>query len=291
MGINFQNVEFKYAKKQIKNTINELNLSINNNDEFIAILGHTGSGKSTLVQLMNALNIPTKGYIYINDQIITPSNHKNKKVRFKLIRSHVGLVFQFPEYQLFEDTVLKDIMFGPKNFGKSSDEAKNEAINVCNQLGINQDLLSRSPFSLSGGQMRKVAIAGILASNPNILILDEPTVGLDPKGKEELMVLLENIQNVTHKTIIMISHDMNTVAKYAKRIIVMKEGNLVYDGDKHQLFQDLNRLESFNLDLPECSKLAIEMKAKGLIQYDNLPLTKDELKQCILNINGDSHYE
>lgn len=282
MGINFQNVVFKYSKKQPKNTINELNLSINDNNEFIAILGHTGSGKSTLVQMMNALNIPTGGYIYINNQTITSSNRKNKKVKFKLIRAHIGLVFQFPEYQLFEDTVLKDIMFGPKNFGRTNEEAKEDAISVSKQIGIH-DLLERSPFSLSGGQMRKVAIAGILASNPNILILDEPTVGLDPKGKYDLLELLVKIQKETKKTIVMISHDMNIVCRYADRIIVMHEGNLVYDGNKQQLFQDLPKLNSFNLDLPECAKIALKMKEEKIIDFDIIPLTKEELKQIILN--------
>ncbi|MGM9899332.1 MAG: energy-coupling factor transporter ATPase [Bacilli bacterium] len=289
MGINFQDVTFKYSKKQQKNTINKLNLSINNDFEFIAILGHTGSGKSTLVQLMNALNVPSSGYIYINNQIVSSSNRKNKKIKFKLIRSHVGLVFQFPEYQLFEDTVLKDIMFGPKNFGKSTEEAKTASLKVCELLGISDKMLERSPFSLSGGQMRKVAIAGILASNPNILILDEPTVGLDPKGKDELMRLLKKIQETTHKTIIMISHDMNIVAEYASRILVMQDGNLVYDGDKRALFENYQQLASYNLDLPESAKLAIRLKEENLINYIHLPLTKEELKQAILNSNGDNH--
>ena len=281
MGINFQDVSFKYAKKSPTNTINNINLSINNELEFIAILGHTGSGKSTLVQLMNALLIPSSGEVTVNEQTVTSNKKKNQKLKFKLIRSHVGLVFQFPEYQLFEDSVLKDIMFGPKNFGKTLDEAKIEALKVAKILNIPNALLERSPFSLSGGQMRKVAIAGILASNPNVLILDEPTVGLDPLGKIELMNLLVDIQTKTNKTIIMISHDMNMVARYATRIIVMQQGNLVYNGPKNELFQDVDKLSSFNLGLPECAKIALELKNRGLISFNQIPLTKEELYDVI----------
>lgn len=288
MGINFQEVTFKYFKKSSKNTLNNINLNIDNQDEFIAILGHTGSGKSTLVQLMNALQLPTTGMIKIDDRVINQKGLKDKKIKLKTIRKHVGLVFQFPEYQLFEDTVLKDIMFGPKNFGLSTEEAKEKAIAAAKSIYIDDDILKRSPFNLSGGQMRRVAIAGILASDPQILILDEPTVGLDPKGKIELMELLVDIQEKTHKTIIMISHDMNVVARYATRTIVLAHGNLVFDGPKRKLFSDVEMLHKFNLDLPECAKIALELKNKGIIEFSTLPLTKDELYNLILK-DGDSH--
>ncbi len=287
MGINFQEVTFKYFKKSSKNTLNNINLDINNQDEFIAVLGHTGSGKSTLVQLMNALQLPTTGVVKVDDKIITSKGLKNKKLKLKSIRQHVGLVFQFPEYQLFEDTVLKDIMFGPKNFGLSTEEAKEKALLAAKNIYIDDEILSRSPFNLSGGQMRRVAIAGILASNPQILILDEPTVGLDPKGKIELMELLVDIQEKTHKTIIMISHDMNIVAKYATRVVVLNHGNLVFDGSKRKLFSDVEMLHKFNLDLPECAKIALELKNKGFIKFSTLPLTKDELYNLIIK-GGDS---
>lgn len=292
MGINFQNVIFKYTKKQSFNTLNNINLTINDQNEFIAILGHTGSGKSTLVQLMNSLLIPSDGKIKINEQTVTSSESKNKNIKFKLIRKHIGLVFQFPEYQLFEDSVLKDIMFGPKNFGKNKEEAEQLAKDVVKLLNINEELLDRSPYSLSGGQMRRVAIAGILASNPNVLILDEPTVGLDPKSKNELMELLVKIQKETNKTIIMISHDMNVVAKYANRVIVMKKGEMVYNGPKFELFQDVNKLSSFNLGLPECSKIALELKKRGLIHFNDIPLTKEELEELIIKeYNVGDNYE
>lgn len=291
MGINFQDVNFKYFIKASNNTLNNINISINDNDEFIAILGHTGSGKSTLVQLMNALLLPTSGKIQVNDQVVTNNKRKNSKLKFKLIRAHVGLVFQFPEYQLFEDTVRKDMLFGPKNFGMNLNEATIEVNKVISLLKIPEEILDKSPFSISGGQMRKVAIGGILASNPNILILDEPTVGLDPKSKKELMTLLHNIQAETHKTIIMVSHDMNVVAEYAKRIIVMKNGNVAYDGPKDDLFQDVNKLSAFNLGLPECAKIALELKNKGLISFDKIPLTKQQLLDIIIKEHkvGDQH--
>ncbi len=281
MGINFQNVDFKYAKKASHKQLDNVSLNIDEKDEFIAIVGHTGSGKSTLVQHMNALLFANSGNITIFDTKVV----RNKKIKLKPIRKHVGLVFQFPEYQVFETTVLDDIMFGPKNFGKTTDLAKELAIKASQLVGLDEELLTRSPFTLSGGQMRKVAIAGALAIDPDILILDEPTVGLDPKGKIELMELLLAMQNKTHKSIIIISHDMNIVAKYTKRIMVMHSGKLVFDGSKEALFNNEALLKEYNLDLPTAAYLAKELKAMHLIDYDSLPLTKEELTHIIL---GDS---
>ena len=278
MGINFQNVDFKYSKKASYKQLDNVNLRINEKNEFVMIVCHTGSGKSTLVQHMNGLLLATCGKVEVfNINVI-----RSKKIKLKPIREHVGLVFQFPEYQIFESTVLEDIMFGPKNFGKSKDEAKELAIKAAHLVGINDDILDRSPFTLSGGQMRRVAIAGAMAIDPDILILDEPTVGLDPKGKDELMNLLVKMHNETHKTIIMISHDMNIVASYAKRILVMDQGKLIYDGNKEELFTDEEFLKAHNLDLPVISTIAKGLKAKGLINYDKLPLTKDELYNIIV---------
>ena len=241
------------------------------------IVGHTGSGKSTLVQHMNGLLLASSGTIKVFDTNMI----RSKKIKLKPVREHVGLVFQFPEYQIFESTVLEDIMFGPKNFGKTKDEARELAIKAAHLIGIKDDILERSPFTLSGGQMRRVAIAGALAIDPDILILDEPTVGLDPKGKEELMNLLVRMHEETHKTIIMISHDMNIVATLAKRVLVMDKGKLVYDGNKENLFQNQTFLKTHNLDLPTASILAMGLKEKGLITYGKLPLTKEELFQVI----------
>ncbi len=277
MGINFRNVIFDYDNSASCHTLKNINLSIEEQNEFITILGHTGSGKSTLTQLMNALILPHYGEIEIFDKTI----RSKKNGKLKSIRSKVGLVFQFPEYQLFEDTVLKDIMFGPKNFGMSEEAAKAAALEACRLINLDESLLDRSPFSLSGGQMRKVAIAGILASKPQVLILDEPTVGLDPKGKRELMELLVSIQRETNNTIIIVTHDMSVVAQYAKRVLVLDEGELVYDGDKQDLFENIERLKKFNLDLPFASLLAVKLKERSLINYQRLPLTIEELFNVI----------
>lgn len=276
MGISFQNVSFSYDKIA-SDTLKNVNLEINKENEFITILGHTGSGKSTLVQLMNALNLPLEGVVEVAGIKIYP---KNKEL-LKPIRRHVGLVFQFPEYQLFEETVLKDVMFGPKNFlGKDADVLE-EAQKALKMVNLDPALYDRSPFNLSGGQMRRVAIAGILASSPNILVLDEPTVGLDPKGKTELLEMLVKIQSDTNKTIIIITHDMNLVARYSKRCIVLDEGEIVYDGPKNEMFENEGFLEKHNLSLPDVSKLAKTLKNKGLIGYERLPLIKEELFEVI----------
>lgn len=277
MGINLQNVNFKYSKKATRSQLDNVSLRIDAKDEFVAILGQTGSGKSTLVQHMNGLLFADSGSV----EVFGINVARSKNIKLKPVREHVGLVFQFPEYQIFEATVLDDIMFGPKNFGKTKEEAETLARNAAKLIGISDELLERSPFSLSGGQMRRVAIAGALAIDPDILILDEPTVGLDPKGKDELLSLLLNIQKETSKSIIMISHDMNIVARFAKRILVMKDGHLVYDGTPIKLFNDEELLHKYNLDLPYISVVAKELAKKGLVTYKSIPLTIEELYACI----------
>lgn len=279
MEINFRNVNFTYDSRSKLETLKNINLTISKSGEFISILGHTGSGKSTLVQLMNALIIPTSGNLTILNQEIKTKRQKNKNL--KDIRKQIGLVFQFPEYQLFEDTVLKDVMFGPMNFGKTKEEAKEIAIKTLKELNVDESLYDKSPFNLSGGQKRKVAIAGILASNPDILILDEPTVGLDPVGKHELLELLKHIHETTNKTIIIITHDMNVVTKYTKRTLVLSNGEIVYDGNTKELFQNYKKLEQYNLDLPYISKIALKLQEKQLINFNKLPLTLDELHNMI----------
>lgn len=283
----FKNVSFKYNKKSKKNTLDNIDLTINDKDEFITILGHTGSGKSTLVQLMNALLLPDSGELLVFGKTIKSKNND----KLSEIRKRVGLVFQFPEYQLFEETVLKDIIFGPVNFGKSKEEATEIAKSTCKLLGISEDLYEKSPFNLSGGQMRRIAIAGILASEPDILILDEPTVGLDPKGRKEILELLQKIQSETHKSIILVTHDMNVVAKASKRVLVMKDGKLIKDTTPRELFSNVSELKEMNLDLPDVSKLAIKLKEAGLINYSELPLLKEELLRIIKESKGDKQYE
>ena len=254
MGISFQKVEHSYKgakKKEIIKALEDINLDISEKGEFIAVVGKTGSGKSTLLKHMNGLQIPTDGSIQIFDYTITKKKNKNPKM--KKIRKRVGYVFQFPEYQLFEETVLKDIMFAPINFGFTREEAKEKAISIMKLLNI-EKLADKSPFNISGGQMRRVAIAGILSYDPDIILLDEPTRGLDPKGANDIMELFYKLHVETNKTIIMISHDMDIVYKYANRIIVLNDAKKVYDGDKVKLFET-DIYKDNHLTKPEVLKL------------------------------------
>lgn len=284
MGINFSKVNFSYyiprKKQNIRFILKDINLNIKATGEFIALVGHTGSGKSTLAQHMNALITPTNGTLDILGTVIT------KNVKLKPIRRKVGLVFQFPEYQIFEDTVKKDIMFGPKNFNVEDVDARVEEIS--NKLGITQ-ILNRSPFTLSGGQLRKVAIAGILASDPDVLILDEPTVGLDPFTKIELLEFLKELNEKQNKTIVIITHDMEVVSKYIKRVVVLNNGEIVFDGPKVDLFKDDNILEKYNLDYPETVLILKELNKRLGINLDTNKHSIDDAYLEILKLYGDSH--
>ncbi len=270
MAISFRKVEHNYKglkKNDFVAALHNINLDIAKDDEFVAIVGQTGSGKSTLVSHMNALLLPTSGEVKIFDYVITPKKRKNPKL--KPIRKRIGFVFQFPEYQLFEETVLKDIMFGPKNFGIKEEEAKTKALQAAKLLGISDELLTKSPFNLSGGQMRKVAIAGILAYNPDILLLDEPTRGLDPKTASEVMAIFNKINKEYHKTIIVITHDMNLVYKYANRVIGMKDGQIHFDGKPLDLFSS-NIYKECHLAKPDILALVdyLNLKMDLNLGYD-----------------------
>lgn len=309
MGIKLSKVSFAYyipktLKKPVLFTLKDINLNINSHDEFIALVGHTGSGKSTLVQLLNALKFPSIGKIDVNGEYIINKEIdnnidnkkyrkaliKNPKLKFKLkpLRKNTGLVFQFPEYQLFEETVLKDIMFAPKNFLKDEKEAEERAKKVSEIIGI-EDLLDKSPFSLSGGQMRKVAIAGVLAADPEILVLDEPTVGLDPIAKKELLELLKELNEKYHKTIIIITHDMDVVSEYIKRVLVLKQGKLMYDGPKEDLFKNEELVEECNLGLPTIVKLLKKLKKKLNIDLNEYQYNLNDAYNEIKNKVGEHH--
>jgi energy-coupling factor transport system ATP-binding protein len=267
MSIEFEKVSFKYSKGSTREraAIMDINLNIELGS-FIAVIGHTGSGKSTLIQHMNALLQPTSGIVRILGKEVI-SGKKNKGIN--QIRRRVGLVFQFPEYQLFEETVEKDIMFGPSNFDVEKAEAKRRAGEVVKMVGLDESFLERSPFNLSGGQMRRVAIAGILAMEPEVLILDEPTAGLDPQGQQEMMKMFNDLHTRYNKTIILISHDMNFVAKYAKRVIVMNHGQLAFDGTPAELFEKRELLDEFQLDLPDILKLVYDIEDKLKVKLDS----------------------
>lgn len=277
MEIKFLNLSHTYqglTKNDLVGAVKDVNLTIEEKDEFVAICGRTGSGKSTLIQHINGLLLPTAGSIDILGSILTPKKRKNPKLT--PIRKRIGFVFQFPEYQLFEETVLKDIMFAPKNFGESEEKAKAQALEVSNLLGIPKELLKKSPFNLSGGQMRKVAIAGILSYNPDVLILDEPTRGLDPEGAREIVEIFYKIHKQMHKTIILISHDMNVVYQYATRIICMKDGSLSYDGKKEELFKS-DKYQEYDLDKPHVLKAVDYLNEKLNLNLDYNIYTLDDL--------------
>lgn len=254
MGIQFKDVSYGYQSIEggLFQAIQDINVSIDATGEFITLIGETGSGKSTMVQHMNALITPQTGSVEIFGVKLT--KNMKKDVKLNPLRQKVGLVFQFPEYQLFEETVLKDVIFGPKNFGVSEEEAIKRAKEVIKLVGLDESYLERSPFNLSGGEKKRVSIAGILAMEPDILILDEPTSGLDPKGRDRLLDLFMDIHHKTKKSIIVITHDMNTVYQYASRVLVLNKGSLVYDGAPTELFSDQNILD-WNLDLPDILSL------------------------------------
>lgn len=241
--------------------------------QFLAIIGHTGSGKSTLIQHMNGLLKPSSGNIKVGDKVIE-SDDKNRDLRE--IRQHVGLVFQFPEYQLFEETIERDIIFGPMNYGVSEEEAIRRAHDVIQMVGLDIEMLGRSPFNLSGGQMRRVAIAGILAMDPDILVLDEPTAGLDPRGQFEIMEMFYKLNKEYGKTIVLVTHDMDLVAKYAEEVIVMNKGVLTIKGTPKNVFKQVDLLRTCGITLPISSQNYYKLLERLNVDVDNLPLTEEE---------------
>ena len=243
---------------------------------YTAIIGHTGSGKSTILQLLNGLLVPTKGSVRVFDTLIT-STSINKQIR--QIRKQVGLVFQFAENQIFEETVLKDVAFGPQNFGVSVEEAEAIAREKLDLVGIDESLFERSPFELSGGQMRRVAIAGILAMEPSILVLDEPTAGLDPIGRKELMTLFEKLHQ-DGITIVLVTHLMDDVAEFADQVYVMEKGRLVKSGAPSLVFQNLEFMENIQLGVPKITRFAQRLADRG-VSFKQMPITIEEFKEFI----------
>ena len=259
MGIKIESIFYTYQKKASNSTLalDDVSFIINDND-FVALVGETGSGKSTLAQCLNALLIPDKGQVVVDDFVISHKNRKSRKLRS--LRKRVGLVFQFPEYQLFEETVEKDVAFGVKNFGVKGEEALNQAHKALLEVGLDESYFKRPPFELSGGERRKVAIAGILAINPDILIFDEPTVGFDPASAKELMNTIVDLHK-QGKTIIIITHDMDLVNEYAQKVFLLEKGKLVFEGTPSELFVHVQNYD--RLDIPKVIKLALALKEKG----------------------------
>ena len=283
MDIRFKQVGFAYQAGTPfeMRALHDISFSIEDGS-YVAIIGHTGSGKSTILQHLNALLKPTEGIVELGDKTID-STTGNKDL--KPLRKQVGIVFQFPEAQLFEETVEKDIAFGPKNFGVSEEEALKIASEVVKTVGLPEDVLKKSPFDLSGGQMRRVAIAGVLAMKPDVLVLDEPTAGLDPKGRLEMMEMFYKLNKEQNMTIVLVTHQMNDVSDYADHVIVIESGNVVKEGSPKEVFSDASWLLEKQLGVPTTLAFVEKLKEKGW-STDKMPLTLDELAEAILEERG-----
>jgi len=277
MGIALENVSFTYQEGTplASTALSDVSLTIEDGS-YTALIGHTGSGKSTILQLLNGLLVPSQGSVRVFDTLIT-STSKNKDIR--QIRKQVGLVFQFAENQIFEETVLKDVAFGPQNFGVSEEDAEQIAREKLALVGIDESLFNRSPFELSGGQMRRVAIAGILAMEPAILVLDEPTAGLDPLGRKELMNLFKKLHQ-SGMTIVLVTHLMDDVAEYANQVYVMEKGRLVKDGKPSDVFQDVVFMEKVQLGVPKITAFCKRLADRG-VSFKRLPIKIEEFKESL----------
>lgn len=277
MSIELKNVTYTYSPGTAYeiHALKDINLNIPDG-QFIGVIGHTGSGKSTLIQHLNALIRPTSGTVSYNGEDVWAENYNRRE-----LRSEVGLVFQYPEHQLFESDVLSDVCFGPMNQGKTREEAEAEAKKALLQVGFKEKNFSKSPFELSGGQKKRVAIAGVLAMNPKILILDEPTAGLDPKGRDDILDQIAELHRLRGITIILVSHSMEDVAKYVERLIVVNHGKIAYDDTPKKVFAHYQELEEMGLAAPQITYIMHALKAKGL-DIDVSDTTVEEARQDIL---------
>lgn len=281
MSIKVKNLSFTYMEKTPyeKKALKDVSIEVNEGD-FYAVIGHTGSGKSTFIQHLNGLIKLKNGDIQVFDIDL-----KSKRPDLKRLRSEVGMVFQYPEYQLFDETVAKDVGFGPRNMKLSPEEIDRRVRRAIELVGLNYDeIAERSPFELSGGQKRRVAIAGVIAMEPKVLVLDEPIAGLDPRGKNEIMKLILRLKDTVSPTIIMVSHDMDNVARYATKVAVFDSGRLIYSMPPEELFSKSEELKNIGLDVPVAVKLANNLRAKG-IKVGNV-ITPEKLAEEIIRIKG-----
>ncbi len=275
MDIALEQVEYRYSAGTPFERLAISNVSFPiPSGTFLSIIGHTGSGKSTILQHLNGLLKPTKGTVRVGDRSIT-ANKKDKNL--KSIRQKVGIVFQFPEHQLFEETVEKDICYGPMNFGVSEEEAKKRAHFWLEQVGLSKEILTKSPFDLSGGQMRRVAIAGVLAMEPDVIVLDEPTAGLDPRGRREIMEMFNKLHNERGLTTILVTHSMEEAALYADEIVIMHNGQVERKGDPREIFSKPDELFSLGLNVPDVVRFQYMFEDKWNIRFSKTCLTIDEL--------------
>ena len=278
MELRAENIVYEYdaGTGYAKRALDGIDLTIRE-DEFIGLIGHTGSGKSTLIQHLNGLLKATEGRVLWNGRDIYSQGFYRRE-----FRGHVGLVFQYPEYQLFETTVLKDVCFGPKNLGLSDEEAESRAKEALAMTGISEKNCETSPFELSGGQKRRVAIAGVLAMRPEILILDEPTAGLDPGGRDEILGSVARIQKETGSSVVLVSHSMDDVAEYVKRIVVIDKGHIAFDDKPVRVFSHIEELESMGLSAPQITYVMHELRKAGF-DADTNALTIKEAADSILS--------
>lgn len=279
MSIILNHVNYIYEKgtPQERYALKNINLEIPKG-QFIGIIGHTGSGKSTLVQLMNGLLAPTDGMVLFEGADISDKDYSKKR-----LRSKVGMVFQYPEHQLFETTVFRDVCFGPRNLGLDDKAVELRAFQALRAMHFPEELYYQSPFDLSGGQKRRVAIAGVLAMNPDFIILDEPTAGLDPRGRDEILELIAKLKMEQNKTIMLVSHSMEDVANYADRILVMNDGELLMDGTVREIFAQYRQLEKIGLAAPQVTYILNALQEKG-VPVRTSPTTIEEAKQEILRV-------
>jgi energy-coupling factor transport system ATP-binding protein len=280
MSIKIENLTYIYMPKTPfeKKAIDDVSIDIKQG-EFVALIGHTGSGKSTLIQHINGLLKPTSGTILVDDIDIT-----KKKMKLTSIRKKVGLVFQYPEYQLFEETIEKDIAFGPRNLGLDNDEINRRVQRAMKIVGLDyEEYKDKSPFEISGGQKRRVAIAGVVAMEPRVLILDEPTAGLDPKGRDDILNKIVELYKANNMTIILVSHSMEDVAKVANRILVMDKGKCILDGTPEIIFREIDTLESVGLAVPQVTYLIRELRNKGFDLSQDI-FTIEKAKEELLKI-------
>ena len=285
MPIELKNLTHTYSEGSAfqATAIRDVNLTIEDG-EFIAVVGHTGSGKSTLVQHLNGLLKPTGGQILIDGEDLNAPGADRRRIRQK-----VGLVFQYPEYQLFEETVAKDIAFGPKNLGLSAGEIDARVRRAMAHVHLDYDKYAeRSPFELSGGQMRRVAIAGVLAMEPKVLILDEPTAGLDPRGRDRILGMMQELHARGGTTVIMVSHSMDDVARLATRLVVMSRGELVATGTPREIFRQVDMMESIGLGVPEAARLCALLRQRGVKLPDDL-YTPEKMRDSLLALWKEAH--
>ena len=282
MGIKIENVDYIYMQGGPfeRKALDQVNIEIGDG-EFIGLIGHTGSGKSTLVQHLNGLLKPHNGRVLINGKETTVKGEELKK-----LRCEVGLVFQYPEHQLFEETVYKDIAYGPKNLGLSPREVDKRVKEAMNYVGLSDELLDKSPFDLSGGQKRRVAIAGVLAMHPSVLVLDEPTAGLDPAGREEILTQIKSIYLQSKMTVVLVSHSMEDVARLVKRLIVMNQGKVAMDGTVSEVFKHGEELRGMGLNVPQIHLLVEELISRGVPLNNNIYTVEKARAALLLYMNG-----